>query len=213
MDVRDPDVALRPETDIGKVESGPGDSADASPDGTDAHADGAIDDSEDVAPDATIEASGCSDASGPVYVPDADDLTACSGSHPCTALGLICLGDNCNERWECLPHYQKHPCPMDSVPHCGCDGVTFQSPDGCADRPYEHIGECSDGANCDPTDLRCSDQEPTCAPGWLPSIVHGVYGPCIPFSSCRCEFLWECPHRDIYACDRTTWRCAELRDK
>jgi hypothetical protein len=96
------------------------------------------------------------------------------------------------------------------VPHCGCDGVTFRAPNGCVDRPYLHIGACGDGANCDPTDLRCSQQEPDCGPGTLPSVERGVYGPCVPVSSCRCEFIWECPHREKYACDRATWRCGDL---
>jgi hypothetical protein len=209
VDIRDADASLGAETDVVTVEGGPADWTDVSTGSTDAQADDATEDSEDVAPDVTTEASVCADVFGPVYQPDADDRMACSGSMPC-ADGLLCFGLSCDERWECVPHYQPHPCPMDSVPYCGCDGVTFHRPNGCVDRPYAHIGECDDGENCDPTDLRCSQQEPDCAPGTLASIVNGMYGSCVPFSSCRCEFLWECPHREKYACDRTTWRCREL---
>lgn len=181
----------------------------ASAESNDIRADGANDEIEGGAPDVTPEAGECTDGRGPVEEPDADDESLCSADRPCEN-PLICLGVNCEEPWYCVPHFAPHPCPVDAVPHCGCDGVTFHAPNSCVDRPYVHIGACDDGTNCDATDLRCSQQEPTCAAGTLPSVVRGMYGPCVPFSSCRCEFLWECPHRERYACDRSTWRCAQL---
>ena len=65
----------------------------------------------------------------------------------------------------------------------GCDVVTLHRPSGCVDRPYEHIGECGDGANV--------------------RLLR-------PVSSCRCEFIWGYPHREKYAYHRATWRCREL---
>jgi hypothetical protein len=150
-----------------------------------------------------------------VYLPDADDENACTSSKPCApgTPGLICVGDNCDRRWQCQPHAAaagQHPCPTDIVAYCGCDGVTFFAFDSCSDRPYQHTGAYQDGVNCDPTDLRCSEVEPTCADGEIASVVYGAYGECVPISSCRCEFVWECPHRDEYQCDRTSRRCRAL---
>jgi hypothetical protein len=208
VDVRDAEAG-QAETEVGTFEDGRAGSIDASAESvTDANH--AVDLPDEIAPDAAVEAGECLDVFGPIYVPDADDPGACSASTPCDPI-YICLGLSCDDRWECVPH-EAHPCPNDLLPHCGCDGVTFYALWTCVDRPYLHIGECGDGANCDPTDLRCSQPEPSCPPGSLASIVNGVYGPCVPFASCRCEYLWECPHRERYACDRTTWRCAERPD-
>jgi hypothetical protein len=101
----------------------------------------------------------------------------------------------------------EHPCPGDTVEYCGCDGVTFEALDTCPDRPFEHWGACEDGVNCDPGDLRCTLAEPTCPDGMVASVVKGNYGPCVPFSDCRCEFGWECPQSDKYTCDATAHRC------
>jgi hypothetical protein len=181
----------------------PSESMDARPDRSDASVDRG-----EAAKDAAQDAAACDAVFGAVHAPDADDDFACSGTRPCAA-DLICHGLRCDERWECLPHQKAHPCPVEMVSYCGCDGVTFQALSSCADRPFAHIGACDDGVNCDPTDLLCSAEEPNCEQGTLASVVKGAYGPCVPFASCRCEYLWECPHREKYACDRTTWRCGE----
>jgi len=207
--VRDADAEQRTQSEVGAVNDRSAEAIDASADGSDAPADRANHGSDLDASDDAADGSSCLDVFGPIYTPDADDFSACTANTPCRD-GLICFGLSCDERWECGPHYAPHPCPMDAVPYCGCDGVTFQSPSTCPERPYLHIGACTDGTNCDPTDLRCSQQEPDCPEGMLASIVNGIYGPCVPFSSCRCEFIWECPHREKYACNRTTWRCVEL---
>ena len=180
-------------------------------DGGQDNVDASIDSVTDAANDA-IDASDavrCDDVFGPVYRPGADDQGACTGSIPCT-MGEICFGLACDERWECVAHFKPHPCPTEIVAYCGCDGVTFQAPWTCADRPFEHVGACDNGVNCDPSDVRCSQEEPSCEPGTVASVVNGVYGPCVPFASCRCEYIWECPHRERYACDRSRWRCGEL---
>jgi hypothetical protein len=208
--VRDADGEQRTATEGGTADIRPGESSDANADGPDASPDRPNDDSGSGVSDVATDPGSCLDVFGPIYAPDADDFAACTASTPCVDPGLVCFGLSCDERWECLPHYAPHPCPMDAVPYCGCDGVTFISPNGCVDRPYEHVGPCIGTTNCDPTDLRCSQQEPDCGPGMLPSIVNGVYGPCVPFSSCSCEFIWECPHREKYKCDRTVWHCTEL---
>ena len=91
--------------------------------------------------------------------------------------------------------------------YCDCNGVTFYPFDTCPDRPYQHVGACEDGVNCNPDDVRCSQVVPSCPEGMLPSVVKGSYGPCVPSSTCRCEFLWQCPHRELYSCDSSVRRC------
>jgi hypothetical protein len=192
------------------LDAGPNDTIDGR-EGEDA-ADASIDSFADAADDTVIDVSdavSCDDVFGPIFKPDADDQTACTANIPCT-MGEICFGLACDERWECVAHRERHPCPTDIVAYCGCDGVTFQAPWTCADRPFEHVGACDDGVNCDPSDVRCSQEEPSCEPGTVPSVVNAVYGPCVPFAACRCEYIWECPHREKYACDRSRWRCGEL---
>jgi hypothetical protein len=63
--------------------------------------------------------------------------------------------------------------------------------------------------NCDPTDLLCPDEkEPSCPAGQVPTIAHGHYTTtCVPISSCRCEYVYECPHRERYECNLTNNRC------
>ena len=107
-------------------------------DGGDEDADASIDSVIDGADDTVIDASdavGCGDVFGPVYKPDADDQTACTAKTPCT-MGEICVGLACDERWECAAHFKPHPCPTEIVAYCGCDGVTFEAPWTCADRPF-----------------------------------------------------------------------------
>ena len=132
----------------------------------------------------------------------------CTDDSPCPA-GLLCGGINCDMPWTCFSHGPPahHPCPPTTAAYCGCDGVTFYPFDTCPDRPYEHVGPCEDGVNCNPDDLRCSQVEPQCPDGMFPSVVKGSYGPCVPSSACRCEFLWQCPHRDLYSCDTSVRRC------
>jgi hypothetical protein len=169
----------------------------------------ATDSTLDLTEGGTTDTGECGAVGPDVYPPDAGNENACSSSKPCTD-GLVCVGDNCDTRWKCETHASaagEHPCPTNIVAYCGCDDVTFFAFDTCPDRPYQHIGACDDGFNCDPTDLRCSEVEPTCAEGEIASVVHRAYGECVPFSFCRCEFVWECPHRDKYQCDRPSRRC------
>ena len=164
--------------------------------------------------DAREELTACDDARRdgppPPYVPDPGDTAACTATSPCPT-GAQCIGEACGERWQCIVDYEsKHPCPTEQATYCGCDGVTFIAANTCPDRPYQYAGACDEGTNCDPTDIRCSEPEPSCPEGMLPSVIHGRYGPCVPFASCRCEFAWECPHRDQYACDVTARHCNRL---
>jgi hypothetical protein len=164
--------------------------------------------------DVRPELSTCSDSGRdgppPPYVPEPGDTSACTAASPCPT-GAQCIGDGCGERWECImDNDAKHPCPTDLATYCGCDGVTFTAANTCPDRPYQYAGPCDEGTNCDPTDLRCSEAEPSCPEGMLPSIIHGQYGPCVPFASCRCEYAWECPKRDQYVCDFVARHCSRL---
>jgi hypothetical protein len=145
---------------------------------------------------------------------DAGSLRAhalyCTADTPCPR-PLICVGGGCDDIWECFSHFEPHhPCPTDLAPYCGCDGVTFYAIRSCPDRPYDRAGRCEDGVNCDPTQLRCSGPEIDCPEGQVPSVVDGHYGPCVPFGLCQCEFVWECPHREKYACDSNLKRCQAL---
>jgi hypothetical protein len=168
----------------------------------------------DAASEASMaDSNRCSDASGgpreDIWIPDSGGsaLFICTADMPCLG-GLLCVGGGCDDVWECFAHDQpKHPCPMDFAPYCGCDGVTFMAIRSCPDRPYDRVGRCEDGVNCDPTLLRCSGPEPICPEGEVPSIVDGQYDRCVPFGLCACEFVWECPHREKYACDTTARRC------
>jgi hypothetical protein len=159
-------------------------------------------------------AGACSEADGgPLANTPIDDELYCTDSRPCGA-GLLCGGFSCDTRWTCFAHQDNypegtyaHPCPTETAPYCGCDGVTFYPLDTCPDRPYEHVGACDDGVNCNPGVLRCNQTEPTCPEGMVPSVVRGAYGPCVAISDCRCEFVFDCPHRETYRCDGVARRC------
>jgi hypothetical protein len=132
---------------------------------------------------------------------DAPPLSAtCSVDQPC--VNGNCQGLSCDKAWSCFGHFAPHPCPVDIVvPYCGCDGKTYYFPVTCPEVPYEYAGECGDGVNCDPNDVRCAQPEPDCSPGSVASVVAGCYGPCVPINSCRCIFAFECPKRELYDCN------------
>jgi len=130
---------------------------------------------------------------------DAPPLKAtCTVDQPC--VNGNCQGSSCDQSWFCYGHLAPHPCPFDIIPYCGCDGKTYYFPITCPEVPYEHAGECGDGVNCDPNDIRCTQPEPDCGAGRVASVVGGCYGACVAITSCRCLFPFECPQRDKYAC-------------
>jgi hypothetical protein len=132
---------------------------------------------------------------------DAPPLSAtCTMDQPC--VNGNCQGSSCDKAWYCFAHLAPHPCPLDRIiPYCGCDGKTYYFPLSCPETPYEHAGECGDGVNCDPNDVRCVQPEPDCGPGKVASVVAGCYGPCVPINSCRCLFAFECPHLELNDCN------------
>jgi hypothetical protein len=140
---------------------------------------------------------------------DAPPLSAtCTTDQPC--LNGNCQGSSCDKAWYCFAHLAPHPCPLDLIiPYCACDGKTYYFPVSCPEMPYEHPGECGDGVNCDPSDVRCSQPEPDCGPGKVASVVAGCYGPCVPINSCRCLFAFECPHIEQNECNGEQ-RCAPV---
>jgi hypothetical protein len=168
---------------------------------------------------ATPDAGPCSEAGTAAKVrrapppgfalPNNGEQIDCTAAKPCPPT-LMCIGGGCDDIWQCFAHVQpsEHPCPTDYEPYCGCDGVTFMSIRTCPDRPYDRVGACEDGVSCDPTQLRCSYPEPNCPVGYVGSVVDGHYGQCVAYSQCQCQFVWECPHRELYKCDTTTKRCA-----
>jgi hypothetical protein len=126
--------------------------------------------------------------------------------------------DSCGTRWECFTHFlddetQEHPCPIEEADFCGCDGVTFRRPWFCPHRPYDHPGACGDGFSCDSARVRCADPEPSCPAGQVAAVVDNCWGPCIPLSSCRCEFNWQCRPRETTRCaDYPDYRCFSIAD-
>jgi hypothetical protein len=165
-------------------------------------------DSADVEEELSVCGNDASDGPPPIYTPDADDTAACTATAPC-ASNTECLGDSCETRWQCVSH-NEHPCPEELASYCGCDGVTFVSQSTCPNRPYQYARACDEGANCDPTDITCSDMPPSCPEGMVPSVVHGHYGACVPFASCSCEYAWECPQSTKYVCDYTVRHCVPV---
>jgi hypothetical protein len=164
-----------------------------------ASSDTSVDRSLDDAADATSEDAPVTDQ---FVTPDSDgpNLKAtCTVDQPC--VGGNCQGTSCDQSWFCFSHFAPHPCPLDIIPYCGCDGKTYYFPATCPEVPYEHAGECGDGVNCDPNDVRCMQPEPDCGTGRVASVVGGCYGPCVPITSCRCLFPFECPQRDKYDCN------------
>jgi hypothetical protein len=203
--------------DIGDVRQ---DAADQDPDGlgdVDV-ADGAPSDTtgDDRSVDATVmDAPSCGDAGTRALRQRARAPSAqieCTPNKPCPP-GLMCLGGGCDDVWCCMVHAdgpEQHPCPTEMAPYCGCDGVTFFALYTCPDRPYERVGACEEGVSCDPTDLLCSGPEPPCPEGFVRSVVRGRYDVCVAVETCRCEFVWECPQRDKYACDTSAQRCRPI---
>jgi hypothetical protein len=162
---------------------------------------------------ATSEGGATSDTGTPFQ----PDLFECTADMPCP-LGLLCVGAGCDDGWQCFAHYEgvlpHHPCPKDMAPYCGCNGVTFYAIRSCPDRPYDRPGRCEDGVNCDPTSLRCSGPEIFCPEGQVPSVTDGHYDRCVPIGLCQCEFVFQCPHREKYACNTTSQRCEPvIRDQ
>jgi hypothetical protein len=96
---------------------------------------------------------------------------------------------------------------MNIIPFCGCDGMTFESPQDCPDRPWDRAGACEDGFNCDPWRAECEDDPPTCAEGEVPSVVDGCWGDCVVAESCRCVYHWQCGDVPEYACNLETFFC------
>lgn len=133
----------------------------------------------------------------------------CSSSVPCDE-GMTCSADSCGDPWQCLAHFDEtleHPCAIETIPFCGCDGVTFQASYTCPDRPWLHAGACGDGASCTKEQVRCTDPAPNCAKGQVPSVVNDCWGPCVDVTQCRCLYHWQCPDLAVNSCIEGTFRC------
>lgn len=145
-----------------------------------------------------------------------DDYWSCTASKSCES-GLLCVGRSCGETtWNCASHgfmpgvggeggepaVAEHACPSETAFYCGCDGTTFEALRSCPDRPFQHPGACDDGFNCDPQDSVCDTPEPTCPEGQVPSVPDECFGECVPLSSCRCDYAWECPDGHVCGADQ-----------
>jgi hypothetical protein len=130
--------------------------------------------------------------------------STCAGSAPCQG-AAICSGQSCGGSWTCVLSGRK--CG-DVVSYCGCDGVTFTSPDGCPNRPVAYLGTCETGANCSQAAMTCTTAGPVCPQGVVAEILNGCYsGRCVPIGSCGCTSANDCPDRGQYTCDQSLKRC------
>lgn len=139
-----------------------------------------------------------------------DDTGVCTADSPCTG-NSTCTGGLCSDTWECFSHkphpIKSHPCSENIISFCGCDGATFESPQDCPDRPWDRVGPCEEGYNCDPWKAECDVEPPVCAESELPSVVDGCWGPCVPITSCRCLYFYECGDVYDYSCVVETLSC------
>lgn len=99
----------------------------------------------------------------------------------------ICSGD-CETGFTCDP--TPVPCTLAFANFCGCDGVTFTLPSGCAQRAYAHAGACAaddETFDCNPEHILCLPlvaPEP-CPEGHVYSVENDCYGDCVPTERCR----------------------------
>jgi len=71
--------------------------------------------------------------------PLAADGAECLAADECQS--GICEGEGCGENaGTCMS--RQRACTADLRPYCGCDGETFRASSGCANRLYQHRGEC-----------------------------------------------------------------------
>lgn len=69
----------------------------------------------------------------------APDGSSCSSGAECAS--GICEGEGCGkDAGTCMS--RRRPCTADRRPYCGCDGQTFYSSGTCANRLFQHRGEC-----------------------------------------------------------------------
>ncbi len=63
----------------------------------------------------------------------------CASQSECGA-GEMCAGPaGCDIAWSCVP---AHPCTMDAMTFCSCDGKSVIGSSTCPPQPYRHRGEC-----------------------------------------------------------------------
>lgn len=128
----------------------------------------------------------------------------CAGSAPCQE-AFICNGQSCSGSWTCIASGRK--CG-NVVSYCGCDGVTFSSPENCPNRPIAYLGTCQAGASCSLAVMTCTIAGPVCASGQVPEILNGCYsGRCVPIGSCGCTLASDCPDSNQYTCNQLLKRC------
>ncbi len=160
-------------------------------------------------PDAGDDAPDNPTDAGDDASPDDSSAPGCSPANPCGP-EQTCTGVTCGGPWECVAHFDdtvQHPCTTETIPFCGCDGVTFEASTICPNRPWAHAGACGDGVNCNTGSVACADPAPVCPAGQAPSIVNDCYGPCVDVTACRCLYHWQCPDRAVNTCLEPQYRC------
>lgn len=114
------------------------------------------------------------------------------------------------------PPCESAPCFVDL---CGGEGIQQAR---CI------AGQCTLARNCDPKQALCFSMPPTCAPGQVPSVTGGCWGPCVPATSCEsvsscfdcgaaqaCVVLdaWQSSHHCVSPPASCSSGCACLGDK
>lgn len=100
----------------------------------------------DDAGDATVaeiaaDAGDAADANAAV-IPHADAGISCVGTSECPYhWECLVLNEGCGAPGRCAP--PQPFCTSDSVPYCGCDGVTFFASSNCPQRIYARTGACA----------------------------------------------------------------------
>jgi hypothetical protein len=129
----------------------------------------------------------------------------CSPTSPCPA--GRCEGTSCGQAWSCV--VDGRGCTKDLIDYCGCDNVTFSDSSTCPNRPYAYRGACGQGINCDPRDVSCATQPPSCGQGQVPRVVASCYdGACVPIDQCLCTVAAECPDPGQYTCLLSEGHCS-----
>ena len=145
--------------------------------------------------------------------PDDSGVTSpqCTNDMPCTG-GGICAGSGCSMPWQCI--FSGIACTDDESPFCGCDGATFYGSSTCPLEPFAFRGECDAVRDCDPNSAACDAPPPTCDLGFLPEVVAGCWGDCVPIGLCGCTTDEDCPGA-LYNCEGVSagapGRCAFIK--
>lgn len=93
--------------------------------------------------------------------------------------------------------------PADGAPDGRMSGDGAAVRDGAAD---QRAGDLGAPVACDPINVSCRAQPPGCKLGWIPSVVNGCWGTCVPVERCS-----DVPARPD--CDKSTVTCKRVEPR